>query len=166
MLISCRIGSPAVCTTTCGLHVYQLEDGWTCKGIQDAEDQAMFWFKKDVTDQRLWTCTAADGYTLQIMTDVEWVEPGSVPPVSVVGLTDCTQKWLQLGKAETPERSVFTHEFAHVLQRCQPLPPNGLPGQDGQHDNWQRDGINRAIADAYPICTVLYNQPYCTPDMQ
>lgn len=77
---------------------------------------------------------------------------GPLKDTMVSGHTHCTLKYLVVG---TPERdgrvwwneSSLVHELFHVMQGCESPGPIDK-GEDFQHSNWARDGLNAAIEEA------------------
>lgn len=118
-----------------------LEDKWTCPVIQEIEDRTFANFDKWVTDPRfINTCHLMPGFTTYIIAAHSWTDKWHR---QVVGRTECPLAKVTIGD-DDPKKSAYSHEMAHVIQRCLGQGPYEGVTMDG-HENWERDGIYAAV---------------------
>jgi hypothetical protein len=98
-------------------------------------------FAAHVTDKRFKdACDRMPGTSLFIRPEVHWIDELGR---DVWGLTSCTIRRIQVGRALVPPLSTMGHEYAHIIQNCEAYPPMDKK-QDPAHANWVRDRIHFA----------------------
>jgi hypothetical protein len=148
-LVFAHCGAPMMgkpkCVSECGMILLEpTTSSWTCKAFQDTETRALAMFKAHSKDARLWQCgNKLNGYYVVEKDVQDWFDHGNGVPV--VGLTNCDERTITVAWM-APEYGALTHEMAHALQGCQPLPPfDDTDFDHWAHSNWLRDGIYEAI---------------------
>lgn len=121
-------------------------DGWNADEFQANEDRLVERFAS-VKDYRFKTaCERMDSTTLWVQPEYWWVDEVGR---KVTGLTSCTRRQIQVGWMYDVRLTSMGHEYAHVVQNCEPPAPIDR-GEDASHANWRRDGIYFAAGVGVP----------------
>ena len=140
-------GAP-FCVSVCGSKL--MTDLWSCDEYQQAENISLTAYNKYVKDNRFASaCKKMSGVQTVAHEERAWIDQWGR---KVAGLTYCQAQTIEIGGAPLFKHGpgqayggAFTHEMAHIIQNCTPLPPcdpNSKCGCD--HANWDRDGITDA----------------------
>lgn len=138
-LASCATPLSSECVTRCGTRIVSeylptAETGWTCEGLQEAEDVLVAL----VADKYPRACAALD-VTIKFHPGESFSFVGS----KVYGLTHCSLRQVELSSLDL-RVSAYAHEMLHVIQGCALAWPIDY-GQDLAHADWDRNGFNNTI---------------------
>lgn len=132
-----------LCVTRNGLQFqgardsYIVPESWSCSAIQEVED--------GITSRLpQFKASGLQGYALTIVDPATDTDPWGR---KVRGYTRCSTKEMVVwGYPVHPSFSSLGHETVHAMQQCAPRLPVD-PGHDEDHADWQREGIDAAIAE-------------------